>query len=145
MEISSQDIGIYVDMGTVPGTPDWKLIGCSTTDSFNGSTDPIAISNKCVSGFVKNLPGNKSWGFGGSAYAHTSPDADQASHVTMFKLWNSTSAKALKRFKIASEDGTYIRIGEGFVSAYNETAAAGDYLQFDYTITGNGAVSDEEE
>jgi predicted secreted protein len=139
-EISSKDIGLYVNEGT-DITPDWKLFACSTSDGFSGSTDTVTISNKCESGFVKNLPSDKSWEFSNSCYAEVTADlaAGQVSHATAFTLWKDGSQKT---FKLANADDSYLRIGTGTITSYSESADSGDYLQFEITITGTGAIAD---
>lgn len=137
-EISAKDIGLYVNEGT-EATPDWKLFACSTSDGFSGTTETVTIATKCDSGFVKNLPGDKSWEFTNSCLAQTEPTASQASHSTAFSLWKAGDEK---QFKLANADDSYLRIGFGTITSYSETVDAGDYLQFELTITGNGAIAD---
>jgi len=54
-EILGKNIVLSVNLGT-EAVPDWKIIGCSESDGFSGTTDSISVSNKCVSGYTKNLP-----------------------------------------------------------------------------------------
>lgn len=137
-EIASKDIGLYYNTGTVQ-SPSWKLVACSTSDGFSGSTDNVSISNKCESGFTKNLPGDKSWSFSNSSYAQKSPSANQISYEDAFEMWVSDEVGQWKLESINSNE--YLRIGEGWISDLGETADAGDFLQFNITIQGNGKVS----
>lgn len=141
-EISGNDIGLYVNEGTT-GSPDWKLVACSTSDGFSGSTDTVTISNKCEEGFTKNLPGDKSWSFTGDAYAQTAPEANQISYDEVYDLWANGT---VSEWKLESVNGAseYYRFGEAFISDLSETAASGDYLQFNLTLTGNGTVTNVE-
>jgi predicted secreted protein len=138
MELSSKDIGLYYNTGTV-ALPVWKLVACSTTDGFSGSTDAVTVSNKCEGGWIKSLPGDKSWSFSNASYAKKLPDANQISYEEVFELWTND---ALGQWKLESIiPGDYLRIGEGYISSLGETADSGDYLQFDITVTGNGPVT----
>lgn len=136
-EISSKDIGLYYNAGT-PMSPNWKLIACSTSDGFSGSTDNVGVSNKCKGGWTANLPGDKSWSFSNSSYAEKNPTSGQMSYDDVFDLWANDTMGEWKLESITP--GEYLRIGEGYISDIGETSDAGDYLQFDITITGNGEV-----
>lgn len=136
-KIASKDIGLYVNQGT-NAVPDWKIIACSTSDGFSGSTDNVEIATKCANGWKENLPGDSTWSFSNSGYAEKTADLGEGveSYVSAEDLFHT---KAQKEFKIATVDETiYYRMGTGYVSDYNETADNGDYLQFDLTITGSG-------
>ncbi len=138
MELNSKDIGLYYNAGN-PSTPDWKLVACSTSDGFSGSTDNVAISNKCEGNWTKNLPGDRSWTFSNSAYAQHPAAANQISHNELFDLW---AAGTVGQWKLESVQGAaqYLRIGEAWISELGETADSGDYLQFDLSLQGNGPV-----
>lgn len=138
MEISSKDIGLYFNVGT-PGVPDWKLVACSTSDGFQGSTDNVSVSNKCEGGWTKNLPGDKSWSFSNSSYAQNPPLANQISYDELFDLWKADTIGQWKLESIVPD--VYLRIGEGWISDLGETSDSGDYLQFDISIQGNGEVN----
>lgn len=138
MEINSKDIGLYYNVGTV-GTPDWKLVACSTADGFSGSTDNVGVSNKCEGNWTKNLPGDRSWSFSNSSYAQNPPATGQISYDELFDLW---AAGTVGPWKLESLNGPseYYRYGLGWVADLGESADSGDYLQFDLTIQGNGEV-----
>ena len=136
-EISAKDIGLYYNSGT-KAVPIWKLIACSTSDGFSGSTDAVTVSNKCEAGWVKNLPGDKSWSFSNSSYAQKVPLANQFSYNDIFDLWTNDTVGWWKLESIIP--GEYIRFGQGWISDLGESAESGDYLTFDITITGNGPV-----
>lgn len=133
-KINSKDIGISVNQGTAEA-PDWVLIVCSTNDGFSGTTDNVEIATKCNDGFKENLPSSKSWEFSNSGYAETAPETGEDSYITAEELWRTGE---VKQFKIANADESYYRMGNGYVSSYSETAAEGDYLQFELTIMGSG-------
>lgn len=135
-KLDSKDIGLYVNQGD-EATPDWKLIACSTSDGFSGSTDNVEIATKCNDGFKENLPGSKSWSFSNAGYAEITADlaTGQVSYASAEALWQSGD---VKQFKLANEDESYYRMGKGYVSNYNETAEEGDYLNFDLEVTGTG-------
>lgn len=134
-KINSKDVGLYVNQGDEE-TPDWVLIACSTSDGFNGTTDNVEIATKCNDGFKENLPSSKSWEFSNSGYAETESEEGQESYASAESLWRNGD---VKQFKIASSDEEdYYRMGKGYISSYSETAAEGDYLQFELTVTGTG-------
>jgi len=139
MEIASKDIGLYYNAGNEE-TPDWKLVACSTSDGFSGSTDNVGISNKCEGAWTKNLPGDRSWSFSNSSYAQNPPAANQISYDDVFDLWANGTVGF---WKLESLNGAseYYRYGQGYISELGETADSGDYLQFDITIQGNGVVT----
>ena len=137
-EISAKDIGLYYNSGTV-AIPVWKLIACSTSDGFSGSTDAVTVSNKCTSGWVKSLPGDKSWSFSNSSYAQKVPGVNQYSYDDIFDLWVGDTIGQWKLESITP--GEYLRIGDGWISDLGESAENGDYLTFDLTITGSESVS----
>lgn len=137
-KINSKDVNLYVNQGDET-TPDWVKIACSTSDGFSGTTDNVEIATKCNDGFKENLPSSKSWEFTNSGYAETVNEAGQESYVTAEELWRSGD---VKQFKIASTtEGDYYRMGSGYISAYSETAAEGDYLQFELTVMGTGTYT----
>lgn len=133
-KIASKEVGLYVNMGD-DTTPDWKLIGCSTSDGFNVNTDNVEIATKCNGGWKENLPDTSSWEFSNAGYAESEPADGETSIVTAESLAHS---KEVKPFKIANTDETYYRKGLGYISSYSETADIGDYLQFELTVTGTG-------
>lgn len=137
-EVASKDIGLYYNTGTLEA-PVWMIVACSTSDGFSGTTDAVTVSNKCEGGFVKSLPGDKSWSFSNSSYAQNPPLATQISYEELFELWVNDTIGQWKLESLNADE--YLRIGMGWISDLGETAASGDYLQFDITITGNGAVS----
>ena len=137
-EISAKDIGLYYNSGT-KAVPVWKLIACSTSDGFSGSTDSVTVSNKCEAGWVRSLPGDKSWSFSNSSYAQKVPGVNQYSYDDIFDLWVGDTIGQWKLESITP--GEYLRIGDGWISDLGESAESGDYLTFDITITGSGAVS----
>lgn len=138
MEISSKDIGLYFNVAASGEPADWKLVACSTSDGFSGSTDNVTVSNKCKGGWTSNLPGDSSWSFNNTSYAQKTPEANQLSQEEVFELW---AAKTVGTWKLESiNEDEYLRQGEGYISDLGETADSGDYLQFNLTITGNGEV-----
>lgn len=145
-EILSKDIVLSVNLGTI-SAPDWKIIGCSESDGFSGSTDSISISNKCINGFTKNLPGDKSWSFSNTAVMPKVPESGFISYDELFDLWTNDSLDSdgeLVQFKLENlptADFAYLRIGRGFISELGEQVDAGDVFRTDITITGNGEVT----
>lgn len=138
-KISGKLIWLYYNNGTT-AIPDWLAFACSTSDGFSGSTESVTAATKCDGDWVDNLPTDLSWEFSNSGYAVKDADlsATQASHEKAFELW---SGKVEGQFKLANADDSYLRIGQGFISAYSETADTSDYLQFELTITGKGAIA----
>jgi hypothetical protein len=148
-EILGKDVVLSVNLGT-DAVPDWKIIGCAESDGFSGSTDSISISNKCVSGYTKNLPGDKSWSFANTAVMPKVPETGFISYDELFELWNNDSLDGdgeLAQFKLENVPGAdfdYYRKGRGFISDLGEQVDAGDVFRTDITITGNGAVTNVE-
>lgn len=136
-KIAGKDVLISVNMGT-PEAPDWMKVACSTSDGFNGTTDTVTVNSKCTEGWTDNEPGNKSWSFSNSSYAETEPDSDALSYDEVFALW---AADETRQWKIEGITSDYYRMGLGFITDLSETAADGDYLTFDLTITGKGEVT----
>lgn len=148
-EILAKDVILSVNLGTA-ASPNWKIIGCAESDGFSGSTDSISISNKCVSGYTKNLPGDKSWSFSNTAVMPKVPETGFISYDELFELWDNDTLDGegeLCQFKlenIGTADFTYYRLGRGFISDLGEQFDAGDVFRTDITITGNGAVTNVE-
>lgn len=139
MEISAKDIGLYFNVATGEDPADWKLVACSSSDGFSGSTDNVTVSNKCKGGWTSNLPGDKSWSFNNTSYAQKVPLANQLSQEEVFELWKDSTIGTWKLESITPDE--YLRIGEGYISDLGETADSGDYLQFNLTVTGSGEVN----
>lgn len=135
-EVKSNDIGLYYNQGTVD-VPDWVLAVCSTTEGFDASIDAVTTSTKCDEGWVSSLPGDGSWSFSHSALANYSPATGQMSFK---ELENIFLAKTVGQWKLESVDPLhdFYWIGMGWISALTETAASGEYLTVDITITGTG-------
>lgn len=144
-EILGKEVILSVNLGTAT-VPDWKIIGCSTTDGFSGTTDSITVSNKCENGYVKNLTGDKSWSFSNSVIMKGTPDVGFISYDELFSLWDTDSVDGdglLSQFKLENIAGatfTYYREGRGFISDLGEQFDSGDVFTVDLTITGSGAV-----
>lgn len=134
--IKSKNILLSVDMGH-PSTSDWKKIGCSTSDGYNSSRDAVAISTKCSGDFTENLPGDFSWGFSNTSYVDKEVDPTFLTQEELFELSKEDDNRPWKLESI-DPDYEYLRTGMGFISDLSNTADAGDYLQFDITITGSG-------
>ncbi len=137
-EIKSKDVFLSFNTGT-PEIPVWKIVACSTSDGFTGTTDAVAINNKCQGDWAAALPGDKSWSFSNASYAQKEAAANQISQDELFDLWTEGT---VGEWKIESVDPTddYLRQGDGWISNLGETAATGDYLQFDLSINGTGPV-----
>lgn len=135
-EIASKDIGLYFNQGT-PETPEWVLAVCSTSDGFSSSIDAVTTSTKCDDGWVASLPGDGSWSFAHSALANSDPAVGQ---ISFKELENIYLAKTVGQWKLESVDAAddFYWIGMGWISSLDETAASGEYLTVDITITGTG-------
>ncbi|AGO48502.1 phage tail protein [Cellulophaga phage phi18:2] len=136
-EIKSKDVFLSYNTGS-DEAPVWKIVACSTSDGFTGSTDAVSINNKCQGDWAASLPGDKSWSFSNGSYAQKEAAANQISQDELFDLWASGEVGTWKIESI--EPGEYLRQGLGWVSNLGETADTGDYLQFDLSITGTGEV-----
>lgn len=145
-EIEAREIVLSVNLGT-ESVPDWNIIGCATSDGFSGTTDSITISNKCESGFVRALPGDKSWSFSNTTSFPKTPEAGFLSYDDIFELWTTNQYDAdgeLRQYKlenISGADFTFYRMGRGFISDLGEQADAGAVFTTDITITGVGSVT----
>lgn len=134
--VKSKDILLSVNMGTEQ-SPDWLLIGCSTSDGYSSSRDAVAINTKCSGDFTGNLPGGFSWSFTNTSYIDKDSDGTFA---TLDEIFDLSKEDENRQWKLESIDTDYefLRIGYGFISDFSNTADQGDYLQFDLTITGSG-------
>lgn len=144
-EIQAKEVMISVNMGTET-VPDWKILGCSESDGFSGSTDSVTISNKCSGSFAKNLPGDKSWSFSNTMVIPKIPLDGFISYDEAFDLWKNDEFDAdgeLRQFKIeniATADFVYYRMGRGYISDLGEQFDSGDVFRTDVTITGSGEI-----
>ena len=102
------------------------------------------MATKCDEGAEDSEPTTTSWEFNTSAVAVKDADLEsgQANHNTAANLWKS---RAVKQFKMATEDESYYRMGYGFITNYDETAENEGFLEFNLTIKGKGAVALEPE
>lgn len=135
-EIDGKSIGLYYNQGT-PEVPDWVLAVCSTTDGFSASIDAVTTSTKCDEGWVSSLPGDASWSFSHSALASSAPATGQISFKEVEDIFLSKEVGQWKLESVNPADNFYW-IGMGWISSLDETAAAGEYLTVDITITGTG-------
>lgn len=144
-EILAKEVMISVNMGTA-AVPDWKILGCSESDGFNGSTDTITINNKCSGTFPKNLPGDQTWSFANTMVMPKTPEPGFVSYDEVFDLWKNDQYDQddeLRQFKIeniATANFAYYRMGRGFISDLGEQHDSGDVFRTDVTITGSGEV-----
>lgn len=135
-EIASKDIGLYFNQGT-PETPDWVLAVCSTSDGFSSSIDAVTTSTKCDDGWVASLPGDGSWSFSHSALANSDPATGQISFKELEDIYLAKTVGQWKLESVNAADDFYWE-GMGWISSLDETAASGEYLTVDITITGTG-------
>lgn len=141
-EILAKEVLISVNMGT-EAVPDWKILGCSESDGFSGSTDTVTVSNKCSGNFVKNLPGDQSWSFSNTMVMPKVAASGFLSYDEAFELWKNDQYDTdgeLRQFKIENipaADFTYYRMGRGFISDLGEQFDSGDVFRTDVTITGS--------
>lgn len=136
-KIAGKDILLSVNMGT-ESAPEWMIVACSTTDGFNGTTETVTVNSKCTDGWTDNEPGNKSWSFSNSSYAETEPESDQLSINEVNEMWSTDD---VRQWKLEGVNNDFYVEGLGFITDVSNTAADGDYLTFDLTITGKGPVS----
>lgn len=144
-DIRAKEVMISVNMGT-SDVPDWKILGCSESDGFSGSTDAITVSNKCSGNFANNTPGDQSWSFSNTMVIPKIPQAGFISYDEVFDLWKDDQYDTdgeLRQFKIENVDGVdfvYYRMGRGYISDLGEQFDSGDVFRTDVTITGSGEV-----
>lgn len=142
-KISAKAIGLYFNEGT-PEAPEWLMFACSTSDGLSGSTDTVTAATKCDGDWVDSLPTDLSWEFSNSSYAAKTAElsAGMASHDKAFELW---STKAEGMFMLSDNvdpaAADYLRIGMGVITSYSETSDSSDFLQFELTVTGKGAIA----
>jgi hypothetical protein len=134
----SKDIGVYVDVSTT-STPTWKLAVCTSSKSLSISVGATEINNDCTGDFVQNLPSTASWTMSFEGDVNTTPGVNEISAEGIFDI---VIARAVKKFKFESEDDSYIRYGQGFISQFDETATAPEYQTYSVTITGTGPIDD---
>lgn len=140
--VVSKDILLSVNVGT-DILPEWKKVGCSTSDGFSGTTETVAIATKCNGGFVDNQPGDKSWSFDNTSYVDKDNATDFVTHDELFEMWKNDEVNQWKLESIDA-DYDYLRIGNGFITDLGDTSDQGDYLQFSITITGSGEIDNVE-
>lgn len=138
--VAGKNCLISVNMGDEQA-PDWRKVGCSTTDGISRSTDTVDVATKCNGGFAAPQPGDKSWSFNNTSYVNK--DHDGTSFILPSELHDMWANDEVKQWKFEAIDGTYNEsyIGDGFITDYPATADKGDFLTFDLTITGTGALS----
>jgi hypothetical protein len=134
----SKEIGVYVDTSAT-STPAWKLAVCTSSKSLSISVGATEINNDCTGDFVENLPSTASWTMSFEGDVNTNPGALEVSASDIFGY---VVDRVVKKFKIATEDNSYLRYGEGFISQFDETATSPEYQTFSVTITGSGPISD---
>lgn len=132
----SKDVGIYLDV-SLTTTPDWKLVTCTTSKALDIAVASIEKNNDCTGNFVDQLPSTVSWSMPIEGDANVNPAAGEVSAAELFDV---AVSRAIKKWKFENGDSSYVRYGEGFLSAYNETLSTPDYLTFSATITGSGDI-----
>jgi hypothetical protein len=138
-EIFSKSIGVYIDTSAT-STPAWKLAVCTSTKSLSVSVASTEINNDCTGDFVRNLPSTISWTMSFEGDVNKTPGGSEISAEGIFDM---VILRQTKKFKFESLDGTsYLRYGQGFISQFDETATAPEYMTYSVTITGSGPIDD---
>lgn len=115
-------------------TPSYKSVVCSIDNGLTGSSNVQTTDTKC--GQAKSR-GTSNRTVTGSLAANTAPGTGEMSADDMDALFTSGDS-----FLWELTDGAdYTRKGEGFLSAYNETANNGDVVKADFTIEVKGNVA----
>lgn len=115
-------------------TPSYKSVVCSIDNGLTGSSNVQTTDTKC--GQAKSR-GTSNRTVTGSLAANTAPGIGEMSADDMDALFTSGAS-----FLWQLTDGAdYTRTGEGFLSAYNETANNGDVVKADFTIEVKGDVA----
>ena len=135
----SKEIGVYINTAPEGSPLAWKLAVCTSSKSLSISVGATEINNDCTGDFVQNLPSTASWTMSFEGDVNINPGALEVSASDIFGY---VVDREVKKFKIATEDNSYLRYGEGFISQFDETATSPEYQTFSVTITGSGPISD---
>ena len=136
-ELASKTVGVYVNDGTIE-SPDWLLVVCTTEKSIELTIGNQEVNNDCTGKFLRSLPTDVSWSFSFSGDINTNPGNGEISSEEVFEI--AVNAE-VKQWKLQSIDGSYLRIGEGFISSQGDSFTAGQYGTFTGSIQGSGPIS----
>lgn len=127
---------IILSISTDTVTPDYKSVVCSINNGLKGTREVTTQSTKC--GTAKT-GGSPAYTIDGSLAANTSPGATEMSHNDLIALFESGDSFLFK-MEDTGTPANYYRQGQGFFSAYNETANDGENVLADFTIEVEGSV-----
>lgn len=131
-EIYSKEVSLEIDMG-YPANPDWKLVICTISKSFNKAVASVTLNNDCSPDFVRELPTDGSWNMSIEGNISKEPTADEVSASELQVIQDS---KAVKPWRLRSLDDEYYREGFAWINQLDETGSAGEYLTFSLGLTG---------
>lgn len=111
-------------------TPAYKVVVCSIDNGISGSRNVTTTETKCG---TSKAGGSPNYTVTGSLSANSAPDTDEMSADDLQALFDS-GAEFLWKIEDSVTPANYFRQGQGFFSAYNETANNGDDVKADFTI-----------
>lgn len=124
---------VVMSISTNLDTPSYKSVVCKVDNGLAGTRNVQTVETAC--GTAK-AGGSPNYTVTGSLAANTNPGGTEMSADDLIALFESGDD-----FLFKLDDGAdYYRQGQGFFSAYNETANTGDVVRADYTIEVKGSV-----
>lgn len=135
----SKDVAVFVDMSDT-GTPDWKLVTCTTSKTVDLAIASIEKNNDCSGDYVGQLPSTVSWSFAIEGDANINPTAPE--EISYAELFTIATQREMRNWKLEKADDSYVRYGRGFLSSYSESIATPEYMTFSATLTGDGQIYD---
>lgn len=142
---------IWAQTETSPGETAWAPVACTTSKSFNATTEDVDLTSDCDQGaFGSSASGTRGWTMEASAFAtRIMGSSDTNNWNTILRMWKSG---AVHRFRIAPAPGAepdesdeFFLEGPGRVTEFSLTGETAEYVTFDFTVTGTGEVIDEPE
>lgn len=125
---------VLLSISTNLVTPSYKTVVCKIDNGLTGSANVQTTETACGTAKAR---GSASRTVTGSLAANTAPGGTEMSADDLDALFTSGDD-----FLWKLTDGTaYTRTGQGFLSAYNETANTGDVVKADFTIEVKGDVA----
>lgn len=123
----------------------WKAVACTTSKSLNATTEEVDISSDCDQGEYANIvPGTRSWTVEATGWALRTQGigSERTSYSFLFRMWRSGT---VHQIRLASPNDTFFFQGPARVTDFSINAETPEFVSFDITLTGTGALIDEPE
>jgi hypothetical protein len=125
---------VSLSISTNITTPDYKEMVCAEETSISGSRDINKRKTKCGTDVKISEP---EYVVNGSGAAKKTPATGELSANELQSIFDNGT---LVLVKVTDDDG-YTRIGQGYMTSYNETANEGEAVGFDFQIDIQGSVT----